>query len=105
MFIEELNEFDFLDFGEKFDAYVVAQFNKDHTKAKLKFDLKDINQSPEFIVSDFHVSAINRSAAIFAGSVKAEWIKFMTEKFGEKYTEAYKQNYKQDYNNKDLLDF
>ncbi|MBO4412908.1 MAG: hypothetical protein J5779_02730 [Clostridia bacterium] len=124
MFIEELSEFDFLDFGKQFDAYVTSEFNKDRTRAKVKFNLKEyvkgelnintmqvsynlrgISQVPEFVFSDFDVKGLNRSAAIFAGRVRDAWPKFMEGRFGEKYTEAYKQNNKQNYNNKDLLDF
>ena len=124
MFLEKLSEFDFLDFGEKFDAYVVAEFNKEHTKAEVTFNFKEDcqtrynpngggvifklregSQVPEFIFSDFDVKAINGPAAIVGGRVRDEWREFMTEKFGNKYEEAYKQNNKQNYNNKDLLDF
>ena len=124
MFLKDLTEFDFLDFGEVFDAYTVATFNKNHTKAKVSFNFKDyvipkynpekrevtinlevISQVPEFIFFDFDVKAINAPAAIFSGRVRDEWQKFMTKKFGDKYEEAYRENNKQNYNNKDLLDF
>ena len=103
MFIEELSEFDIMDFGEVFGAYVVPEFNKDRTKIKAKFDFQN-GKSAEFTLSDFGVKGFGFYASLMIGEVRRRWKDFMTEKFGEKYNEAYKQNNKKEYNNKNLLD-
>ena len=105
MFLEKLSEFDFLDFGEKFDAYVTPEFNKDKTKVKAKFQLNNLNgKTAEFDFSDFNVKGHGFVASMLIGEVRRRWYFFMKEKFGDEYVEAYNKNNKKDYNNKDLLD-
>ena len=43
MFLQELNEFDIMDFGEKLNAYCVPEFNKDRTKVKIELHFEDMN--------------------------------------------------------------